>query len=88
MKALFQKRKTLLIRDDDSELMQKLQQWQKHKKICDDAKLEQQIQEVKPDIDKAEIATMILKLKLIQANLKQIYGKKKRLQKKLKQQAQ
>lgn len=36
-----------------------------------------------PDMDETEIATMILKLKLVQSNLKQIYKKKEKIQKKL-----
>lgn len=38
---------------------------------------------MKPDMDETEIATMILKLKLIKQNLKSIYTKKKKQLKKL-----
>lgn len=85
MKGLFKRHGTLLIREDNdnSELMRKLRAWKINKKQFDDAKLEEQIQEVQPDMDDTEIATMILKLKLIQSNFKQIYAKKKKLQRKL-----
>jgi len=48
MKGLFKRHGTLLIREDNdnSELMRKLRAWKINKKQFDDAKLEEQIQEV------------------------------------------
>jgi len=78
LKGLFKKQHTLFIADDNDELHKKLRAWKLNKKKYDQQQLDEQVQEVTPDMDSNEIKTMILKLKLIQSNLKQIYTKKKK----------
>jgi hypothetical protein len=78
LKGLFKKQHTLFIADDNDELHKKLRAWKLNKKKYDQQQLDEQVQEVTPDMDSNEIKTMILKLKLIQSNLKQIYSKKKK----------
>jgi len=82
LKGLFKKQQTLFIADDNDELHKKLRAWKLNKKQYDQEQLDEQVQEVTPDMDSNEIKTMILKLKLVQSNLKQIYAKKKKQAKK------
>ena len=67
LRGLFKKQQTLYISEENEndELLKKLRAWKLSKKNYDQKKLDEQVQEVAPDMDETEIATMILKLKLI-----------------------
>lgn len=84
LKAMFQRKGTILLKEDNenSELMTKLRAWKMAKKNLEREKLNQQLEECKPNMEDSEIKVMILKLMQTEKLLKQIFSKKKRDQKK------